>query len=429
MNKCIIIGGGIAGLTAASILSSKNIQVTLFEASPKLGGRTYSFFDKESGEMVDNGQHIMMGCYNYTLDFIKLIGAGSNFLYQKNLEINFVTDKRRNYVLKARTSIYPFNLLFAICRFDILSSSDKLKLIGLLFKLLIVSKNSLENLSVYEWLIKENQTENIIKSFWEILCVGALNTNLHKASAKLFYDILIEIFFNGNFASTIILPKYGLSESIIDPASDFIKKHHGKILLSEPVNELIVEKDKIVSVKTDSNNYNNFDFVITAIPHHSLRNIISMDSLNIDLEFSYSTIVNIHLWLKEKLIQEKFYGLINSPIHWIFNKGNHINIVISDANKYADISNEEMIEMTFKELEKYTDIKKDSLLRHKIIREKRATFIPQKEILLNRPDSKTKIKNLFLAGDWINTGLPATIEGAAKSGKLAADQILNIISW
>ncbi len=428
MNKCIIIGGGIAGLTAASILSSKNIQVTLFEASPKLGGRTYSFFDKESGEMVDNGQHIMMGCYNYTLDFIKLIGAGNNFLYQKNLEINFVTDKRRHYVLKARTSVYPFNLLFAIWRYDILSSSDKLKLIGFLFKLLIVSKNSLENLSVYEWLIKENQTENIITSFWEILCVGALNTDLHKASAKLFYEILIEIFFNGNFASTIILPKFGLSESIIDPSSDFIKEHHGNILLSEPVKELIVEKDKIVSVKTDKNNYNNFDFVISAIPHHALRNIISMDSLNIDLEFSYSTIVNIHLWLKENLIQEKFYGLINSPVHWIFNKGNHINIVISDANKYVDISNEEMIEMTLKELEKYTDFKKDSLLRYKIIREKRATLIPQKEILDNRPDSKTKIKNLFLAGDWINTGFPSTIEGAAKSGKLAADQILNIIS-
>ncbi len=428
MSKCLIIGGGIAGLTAASILSSKNNQVVLLEASPKLGGRTYSFLDKESGEIIDNGQHILMGCYNYTLDFIRLIGAENNFIYQKNLEINFISNKKKKYLLKARTSLYPINLLLAIVRYDILSASDKLKLISFLLKLLVIRRKSLEDLSVYEWLIKENQTENIIKSFWEILCVGAMNTNLHNASATLFYDILNEIFSNGNFASTIILPKYGLSESFINPALTFIKKNSGKVLLSEQVKELVIKNDKVVSVNTELKKYNDFDFVITAVPLYALEKIIPNNLLNINVDFSYSTILNIHLWLKENPFKEKFYGLIDSPLHWIFNKGSHINIVISDANKYAEITNEEIIEMTFNELHKYTDIKKEFLEKYKIIKEKRATFIPHNDILNKRPETKTKIKNLFLAGDWTNTDLPATIEGAAKSGKVAAELVLEKMS-
>lgn len=428
MKKCIIIGGGIAGLTAASILSSKKNQVTLFESSPKLGGRTYSFLDKESNEIIDNGQHILMGCYAHTIDFLKLIGAENNFLYQKNLDISFISENRKRYQLKAYTSIYPFNLLFAIHRYHILSSSDKWKLISFLSKLLIVSKKSLENLSVYEWLLKENQTENLLKSFWEILCVGALNSNLQNASAKLFYDILIEIFFSGNFASTIILPKYGLSESFINPALSFIKKNGGEINLSTQVKELIIENDKIVSVRTELNNYSEFDFVITSIPFHALVKIIPDNLINMQSEFLYSTILNIHLWVKENPIQDQFFGFIDSSLHWMFNKGNHINIVISDANKYAEVSNDEMIEMTLTELEKYIGFKRELLINYKIIREKRATFIPNNDILNKRPGSKTKIKNLFLAGDWTDTGLPATIESAAKSGKLAADLVLDEIS-
>lgn len=427
MKKCLIIGSGIAGLTAASFLSSKKIQVTLLESSPKFGGRTFSFKDSESGENIDNGQHILMGCYKYSLAFLKLISAEDNFIYQKKLVVNFLSDQKKLFSIRALTFPYPFNLLLAVLNYKALDIVDRFRFIGLLIKLPFISLRSLENISVFDWLNRENQTENIIKSFWEILCVGTLNTNLQKASAIIFYKVLMQIFFRGNFASTIILPKYSLSESIIDPALSFIRKNGGKIISSETVKEIIVKDKKVFQVISEKNIYKDFDFVISAIPFSAFQKIIPKEFLKIDLNLEYSTILNIHLWLKENPLNENFYGLINSPLQWIFKKDSHINIVISDADEIAKKTNEEIIQMTMDELEKYTQIKKQYLTRFKIIREKKATFIPSNKILNKRPESKTNIENFFLAGDWTNTDLPSTIESASKSGRIAAELILSQI--
>ena len=252
-----------------------------------------------------------------------------------------------------------------------------------------------------------------------------MNTNLDKASALVFYDVLIQIFFKGNFATTIILPKYGLSESIINPASLFIKKNGGTIVSSESVKEIIVKNQIVVSLKSDKNIYDNFDYVISAIPLFALDKIISIKNLDINLEFEYSTILNIHIWLNENKLQEKFYGLLDSPLHWIFVKENYINIVISDADYLVDKSKEEIIKLVIHELVQYTSIKEENILQYKIIKEKRATFVPGISTIDKRPNSKTSIKNLFLAGDWTNTGLPSTIESAVKSGRMAAELVLN----
>jgi len=427
MKRCLIIGGGLAGLTAASILSSKNLNVTLIESSPKLGGRTYSFIDRETDTVIDNGKHIMMGCYNETLSFIKLIGAVNNFDYQKNLFLRFLDKDKNQFQINASTSFYPFNLLFAIINYDALSLSDKIFFILFLLKLPLFSKNSLRKITVRKWLDKENQSLNAIKCFWEILCVGALNTNLEKASALVFYEVLIQIFFKGNFASTIILPNYGLSESIIMPASLFLEKNGGIAIESETVKEIIVKNRKVVAVKSDRNIYDNFDYLISAIPIYALDKIISKKTLDINLELEYSTILNIHIWLNDNKLQDKFYGLIDSPLHWIFAKEKHINIVISDANYLADKSKEEIIDIVIEELLKYTSIGRKDIRHYNIIKEKRATFVPAIETLNQRPNSKTSIKNLFLAGDWTNTDLPSTIESAVKSGRIAAELVLDEI--
>lgn len=427
MKRCIVIGSGIAGLTATSILSSKKIRVTLLESSPKFGGKTYSFKDSASGDIIDNGQHILMGCYDETLSFVKLIGAENNFLYQENLEVNFLSKEKDEYSINASNLFYPVNLLAGVFNYNALNLTQKFKFIGFLLKLPFISKKSLTNLSVREWLENGNQDENIIKSFWEILCVGALNTSPDNASAVIFYEILLRILFKGNFASTIILPKYGLSESIIDPAISFIKKYDGDIISSETVKKFTIENKKIVNIKSESNLYNNFDYVISAIPLYDLEKIIPKEALSIKTDFSYSTILNIHIWLKENPLKEKFYGLIDSQLHWIFNKGSHINIVVSNANDFSQKTDQEIIELTINELEKYTYIKKEFIIGYKIIKEKRATFIPNKTALVDRPSSRTKIKNLFLAGDWTDTGLPSTIESAAKSGRIAAELVMNEI--
>jgi squalene-associated FAD-dependent desaturase len=422
--KCIVIGGGFAGLSSAAFLSSSGYIVQLLEASPKLGGRAYSFLDSKSNTVIDNGQHILMGCYKETLNFLKLIGADKNLLYQDKLEIDFVKENFQLVPLKSALLFYPLNLLFGMLKFRAISFAKRLKLLKVFLKLPFYSTESLSRMTVYDWLVKGGQDEQMMETFWKMLAISALNTNIKNASAKMFVDILKEIFLNGNFAATILLPKYGLSETYCKPAKSFIEKNGGTINLSSQVTELICSETNIEKVVTTEKVYDDFDFVISAIPHFALEKIIADESIIKNPGLSYSSILNIHIWLKENPLTKNFYGLIGSPIHWIFNKGTHINLSMSDANDLIKKDDEELYEMVCIELKNYVNLDKDMITGYKVIKEKRATFIPSNDIINIRPSQQTVINNLILAGDWVDTGLPATIESAVKSGRQASELIL-----
>jgi uncharacterized protein with NAD-binding domain and iron-sulfur cluster len=273
-------------------------------------------------------------------------------------------------------------------------------------------------------LENENQSKNIQDSFWRILAVGALNTSLEKASAKIFVEVLKQIFMTDKKSATIVLPKYGLSESYGKDAEEFIRKNGGEVLLSESVNELVREDDRLTEVHTSNKIYTDFGYVVSAVPAYALSRMIDTDTLISIPEFSYSSILNIHIWLKENNFPVGFFGLINSPLHWVFNKGTHLNIVTSDADELVNKSDEEIIVMVKTEMNKFFSLNPVGISNYKIIKEKRATFIPSNAILDKRPQQKTNIKKLILAGDWVDTGLPSTIESAVKSGRVAADIII-----
>lgn len=424
MKKVIVAGGGFAGLTAASYLADSGHKVELIEASPKLGGRAYSFIDEVTNSVVDNGQHILMGCYHETLKFLKLIGVESNFCYQERLKVNFLKENSSLSALEATQLPYPFSLFFGLLNFDVISFINRLKLLRFFLKLFFYSDEELKKLSVYQWLVLEGQNEEIRKAFWDFLAIGALNTNTNKASAKVFADILKEIFFKGNKAAAIILPKKGLTDSYCNDAKSFVERKGGVINLSEQVTGFEIENDKVVKIITSKRTIEDFDFTISAIPWFALEKIYKDEDIN--FVFEHSSILTIHLWGNEKLKQVQhlhFVGLIGSPVHWIFTNKDNITLVISDANDLIDKPKEELFTMAAAELKKYADIKKEDISSYKIIKEKRATFVPDTESLIKRPDQKTKIKNLFLAGDWVNTGLPSTIESAVKSGRLAAELV------
>ena len=424
MKHCMIIGGGFAGLSAAAYLTKQNIQVTLLESTPKLGGRAYSFTEQKSNDVVDNGQHILMGCYSNTINFLKLIGAKDNFIYQKSLQINFLTQTGKLVRLKSFTSLYPFNLLFALLNFKAITITERLSLLKFVIKLPFISQQKLLDKYVRDWLKEEKQSDDTIKSLWQIIAVGALNTNLDKASAFMFREILMKIFFNGNFASTIILPKYGLSDAYVKNAKEYIESNGGNIKLSSSVKKFIISNNKIVGINTADEVYKDFDYVISAIPFYAFNNIYPKLFLDEKIKFEYSSILNIHIWLKNNPMKEQFYGLINSPVHWIFNKGNHINLVISDADYLIDKPAEEIYKMCVGELIKCTKLKESDFSNYKVLKEKRATFVQSNKINYIRPSSNTKIANLFLAGDWTDTGLPSTIESAVKSGRVASELLL-----
>lgn len=419
--KVIVVGGGFAGLSASAFLANKNHKVTLLEASPKLGGRAYSFLDKETNSVLDNGQHILMGCYYETLNFLSLIGAKENFYFQKRLEVNFVKEGFRLLPLKSFPFVYPINLLIGLLSYQAISFKDRIRLLKVFSKLPFYNSNKFLKLTVSEWLEKEKQSQENQNAFWKILAIGALNTGIDKASAKIFIDILKQIFLEGNKAAAIILPKYGLSESYCKNAEEFIAKNEGEISLSESVEKIIIENEQAVEVRTSKKIYSDFDFVVSAIPSFALKRIIGEENKIQFPEFQYSSILNIHLWLKENKIPDGFFGLINSPVHWVFNKGTHLNIVISDANELVNKSDEDLIDMVKIEMQKFFLVDPGLISNYKIIKEKRATFIPSNDVIDKRPTQKTQIKNLIIAGDWVGTGLPSTIESAVKSGKVAAD--------
>lgn len=424
MKKCVVIGGGFAGLTAAAYLSNAGHSVELIEASPKLGGRAYSFQDRSTGDVIDNGQHIMMGCYKETLKFLSMIGASGNIEIQKQLDVIFLKKNYQLFHLKASSAPYPFNLLSALLHFTALSRTNRLSILKFFLKIFLVHPDRLKSLSVKQWLQIELQNEETIKSFWEILTVGTLNTSTEKASAKIFSDVLKEIFFKGTKSASIILPLKGLSETYCGQAANYLSKNDGIISLSEKVESLIFDVEKVVAVKTDKRVVENFDFVVTAVPFYALKKLGVAEILP-ELNVNYSTIVSIHLWLDINPLEEKFYGLIDSMIHWIFNHGKHITLVISNADYLSIRDKKEILEIALMELEKFTSIKRQDVISSKIIKEKRATFVPSNDLINKRPSSKTKIKNLFLAGDWTDTGLPSTIESAVKSGRTAAELIID----
>jgi squalene-associated FAD-dependent desaturase len=423
--KVIIIGGGFAGLTAASYLIKNNFQVTILEASPKLGGRAYSFLEKQTGTITDNGQHILMGCYFEALKFLDLIGAKSNFLFQKKLKVNVVKEGFKILPLKAYPIFYPLNLLIGLLNFKAISLADRLSLLKVFLKLPFYTSKNFSDRSVRQWLETENQSQNAQDAFWKILAVGALNTSIEKASAEIFIDILKQIFFEGTKAAAIVLPKYGLSQSYCKHAEDFICKNGGQIKLSETVTHISAETEMVKEIKTVNKTYTDFDFVLTTIPAFALSKILD-DKIAITFpDFIYSSILNIHIWQQENSFPTGFYGLINSPLHWVFNKGTHLNLVISDADYLVSKCDEEILEIMQTELKKFFNLKLENITNFKIIKEKRATFIPTVDILRSRPTQKTKVNNLVLAGDWVDTGLPSTIESAVKSGRVAADIILS----
>lgn len=429
MKRALVVGGGLAGLSSAVYLSDNGFEVTLIEASPKLGGRTYSIKNDRYDDYYDNGQHILMGCYDYTLDFINKIGGTDKLNFQESLEINFAKAGGNLFSLKAVKYLYPFNLLAAILKFKALKLKDRLKIIDFFLDLMGCYDEDLRDNTVKEWLQCKHQSEESIKSFWEILVVGALNTAIEKASAEMFAGVLKRIFLQGSKASAIVVPVEGLSQLFGELGHKFIRANHGQIILSEKVLELEVAGRKIISIITDKNVYKNFDAVVLAVPTFALSKIQTTGTtLQLQIpELQYSPIVNVHLWLSENPFKEKFYGLIGSDIHWLFNHGKHITLTTSAADKLIPLESSEIKRHFCSELEKYFSIfSSEMILDFVVIKEKRATFIPDISSNQKRKEKvSSQIENLFFAGDWMNTDLPSTIESAVMSGKLVSEQVIS----
>jgi zeta-carotene desaturase len=260
-----------------------------------------------------------------------------------------------------------------------------------------------------------------------------MNCSPEKASALIFSNVLREIFLTGNSSVKIVLTKTGLSQIFVDPIKEILHKNNNEIKTSEKLENIFIEKSRVKKILTNKNVYENFDDIIIAIPPYAISKLNFIDengktfsplSKILADDFKYSSILNIHLWLSENIFQEKFYGLLNSEIHWIFNHGKHISITKSNADLISDMNKDQILEIVYSELKNYFPIfSVEKVVDVKIIKEKRATFVPDVASNVLRKKIISEFDNLHFIGDWTTKEFPSTIEGAILSGKNIIDSI------
>lgn len=428
MKKILIIGGGLSGLSSALYLTEMGFEVEIVEASPKLGGRTYSFEYKGKNRIIDNGQHILMGCYSHTLDYIDKVKSRDKFYFQDSLQINYASPNSKIYNLSIPEKFYPLNFLYSFMNFNLLSFNERKEVLKFLFRLSLIQKNVSSDQSVRDLLSANGQSSNTIKTFWELVVVSAMNTPIEVASAELFVEMIKIIFLSGKKNSAIIIPNTGLSEALINPARDLILSEGAAISCSERVLKIETDEERVTKVITLSREITDFDYVVSAIPAENLSKIISENlksRVNIP-SFKYSPIISVNLWLDKNPLKEKFYGIIDGEFHWLFNKGEYISLIKSAAKIMVDSDETELIERAKSELKKYfTILNNVEIIDSKIIKERKATIIADSNSVKARKKLSYNFNNLFVVGDWINTGLPGTIESSVKSGKMISEIILS----
>lgn len=431
MKLVTVIGGGLAGLSSAVFLHKKGYNVQLFESSPKLGGRAYSFYDREKNLYFDNGQHILAGWYENTFEYLKAIGSYEKLDFQSNLEVNFYDTNKNSFNFKTYNLPAPFNLFFGLLNFKALSGSDKLSVLKI-YK--IFTDKSLEKLdNVAELLKVIKQTPTLIKYFWEPFILAVFNAKPENINCKIFVEILKNGFSKKSF-SNLVIPKVNLNELFIDETLTYFEKNDIKIFEKEKISKLVFKDNTVDFAVTESGNKVKSDYYISAVPFFRFKELFEINDYNQYFKgrgnLHSSSIISLHLFFENEvpagLLKNNSFGmtgLIGTKVQWIFKRNpKHLSLVISASDfldELTDESNETIYKNCLSELSKclkgFDDLKvKD----YKIIKEKRATFIPDNDSINERPNQKTAIQNLFIAGDWTNTGLPATIESAIKSSKI-----------
>lgn len=438
----IVIGGGLSGLSAAVNLSTQGKKVLLLEQNKHYGGRSYSFIDKKTGDFVDNGQHLMMGCYRATRQFLKIIGTEKQAFLQSALSIKFLDSNKLSKFICPRLPA-PFNLISGLIHFNAIPLKDRIKMLKVVRTYFPIDslEERLNQITVNEWLSRNRQTELSKKYFWNVITLGALNNHPQNVSALMLYRVLRTAFSGSWENSSLLIPKVGLSDLFVEPAVNYIKSQGGDAWVGVSADKFYFDSDKIQSVATTTGEQLKAKAFISAVPWFSFKKIIASSSLSDKIKvdtskFVSSPIISIHIWFEDKFFDFDFAALVGTRIQWLFNKNKiaienglntryqYISIVISGAQNFIELTNKELLKIAMNDLGSVIPgAERKKIINFLVIKERRATFSPTINLEIYRPNAKTEVKNLFIAGDWTNTGFPATIEGAIMSGNKAVEEL------
>jgi len=435
----LIIGGGWAGLSAAIKLVDSGKNVCLIESAKQLGGRAREVNIKQV--TVDNGTHIMVGAYTETLRLMQKVHSLSHsytekdWIKRQSLALNYKRKLQSAINLPSIPLPAPFNIIGSFLFARGLSFKDKRCVLALGIKIKFNLIKLSTDLTLQDFLKKQQQTEAVIRNIWEPLCLAIMNTPIKIASTEIFLHVVKESFFKSRQASDLLFFKTTLSEIFPTPAKKYITQHNGKIFLEQRILSL-TKKNDLYSATTSALCLQAKHIVIATAPIAAVKLLTELntryalspliENLN---QFSYQTICTVYLQYPETIQCDRtMQGFLGTTSQWIFDKNltgqlGWVSIIISSQGPHIEMDNSELIRTVSDELASFYPHWPKPLTAF-VIREKRATFTASVNINRIRPTNKTALNNIWLAGDYTNTQYPATLEGAVRSGLQCAQQIL-----
>lgn len=427
----VVIGGGFAGAAAASALAETGLSVTLLEQRVVLGGRASSLRDGVTREEVDNGQHVFLGCYRETRRFLRRLRVEDRLTFLPSLRIPFVSPGGRRRTLRCPALPGSLGVLAGLLAFGELSLRDRWALLrGLAaFRL---SRKDLSQLTVSEWLDRLRQTPGARRAFWTPVCLATLNERPEAACAEALAVVLREGFLGS--AEDRALGYANVSFAKLWPVelSSYLKRQGGLVASRQTAVSLRVEGRRVRAVAMENGDSVEADAVVAAVPPPAFLQICppELRSHYRELEsLSYSAIASVNFWFPRPLFEDPLVGLLDTDVQWAFNRHRlwasggaspgYVSLVLSGASAYGKMTSEDILAMAMKDLRRCFPGLPDPV-HGTVVWEKQATPSPTPANWRRRPPVATPLENLFLAGDWVDAGLPATIEAACRSGHRAA---------
>jgi squalene-associated FAD-dependent desaturase len=441
LKPVVIVGGGVSGLSAGVRLAERHLPVLVLEQRPSPGGRAYSFTDARTGDVIDNGQHVLIAGYAETLRFLKTIGTLDRLAIQPVPELLLHHPERGFCSLRFPRLPHPIDLLSGIARTRLLSLGGKADLLRAgraLNRFESTTLDELTSMTVAQWLDKCGQSTETKRSFWEPLAVAIMNEHTDTASASVFLNALRSAFFEGTENASLAIPTVGLNVLYVDEAKRWIEAHGGEVRCNAQAVNIATRGEQVTSVTLKGGKTVAARSLILAVPPAESfallpRPLRETQALAEIAEAPYSPIVSVHLWFPVDFMPNRFIGVIGRTIHWVFNRrkilaengeGGHVSAVVSAGDSIVGLDNDAIRRIALRDLRSVYGPAVPNPEHTVVIREKRATISCSPSVEKIRPGSATSVRNLFLAGDWTATGLPATLESAVVSGQRCADLAL-----
>ena len=418
MPKVLIAGGGLAGMSAAAALGGAGFDVELFESRPFLGGRATSYpvpaSPEEQAETIDNCQHILLRCCVNLLDFYERLGIRDRIRFYR--EFYFIEPGGRISILRRGRLPAPLHFAGAFLRMACLSRADKVGIARALGALRRerTRRTDLDKVSMLDWLLQKRQTPRAIDRFWRQVLVSAVNEDLEHMAARHGFQVFWLGFLSRADSYEMGIPSVPLAE--LYSADAWRRIGSVQIRTRCSVERIGPEGFRVAGELRTA------DYYICALPFERLETLgLSAPA------FTHSPITGIHLWFDREITTLPHATLLDRTIQWMFNKngGRYLQLVVSASRDLTSLSRNEIIEIAIGDLRLFFPrVREAQLLKAHVVKEQRATFSAAPETETLRPATNSGLRNIFLAGDWTRTGWPATMEGAVRSGYLAAEAVV-----